>query len=102
MKSRVIYKTNKGEGSDYIKIATLELNQKNIMEEIQRSNADNKEQHNEILAFIVRLDEKLDVALEKKANKWVERAIVGTVVFVLTGFASYLGVLIVQTMLHME
>ena len=102
MKSKVIYKSDKVSRFDYIKIATLELNQKNIMEELQRFNLENKEQHSEILSFIVRLEEKLDIALEKKANKWMEKAMVGTVVFVLTGFASYLGVLIVQTMLHVK
>ena len=95
------YKTNKVQ-ADQERLLALELNQKNIMEELQRFNQENKDQHNEILGLVKEMGSKLDLALDKKANKWVEKVIIGVVVFVLTGCATYLGALIVQAMLYLN
>lgn len=50
--------------TDKERILVLEANQKNIMEKIDS-----------IIERFDRFEEKLDCALEKKANKWVENAI---------------------------
>jgi hypothetical protein len=85
-----------------LKINTLEINQSNLMKQLETMNAENKADHKDIMDVIIRLEEKLDKALDRKANKWVEKAIISFVVLVLTGLSSYLGALIWQTIIHVN
>ena len=45
-------------------------------------------------------DEKLDRALEKKANKWVEKFVAGFIIMILSGLFGYIGTLIYKTIIH--
>ena len=56
------------------RLTSLEVNQQNFMDKLQEFQNDNKEAHNAIMTVVSKLDEKLDKALEKKANKWTETA----------------------------
>lgn len=71
------------------RIATLEANHKNIMEKVE-----------EILGRFDKLEEKIDSALEKKADKVVVDRILSVAYWVGgiigTGLLSYLGYLIVK------
>ena len=50
--------------------------------------------------MVVAFDAKLDKALEKKADKWVEKFLVGFVIFILTGLCSWIGTLIYKATIH--
>ena len=84
------------------KIALLEQNQKTIMEQFKTYSKENEEQHTKISETVLRMEEKLDYALDKKAGKWVEKAIIGFIIFILTGLGGYLGTIIYKLILSME
>lgn len=84
-----------------VKLTTLEINQKNLMEQLENMNLANKEQHTLITKSLEKLETKLDRALETKAGVWVEKAIIGAIVFILTGLASYVGILIYNGIIHL-
>ena len=56
------------------RLKALEITQQNVMEKLEESIKDNKESHVLMMTAIDKLDKKLDQALEKKANVWVETA----------------------------
>lgn len=78
-----------------LKINTLEV----MMEQ-------NTKDHNEIKETVVAFGEKLDKSLarmeDKFAGKWVEKAILGFIIIVLTGLCSYLGTLIYKAVIHLQ
>ena len=93
--------------NDQTRIALLEQNHITIMEQFKQSQLENKDEHQTILKSQTdfhretreTLDDmmrKLDIALEKKAGKWVEKVIWGTVIFFLSGLFSYLGVIVIK------
>ena len=100
MKTRSVYKSRKNRG-DIERMIALEITQKNLMDQLIQFNNDNKEQHSQIFQVLKGLEDKLDLALEKKANKWVEKVIIGAIAFLLTGIFGYLGTLIIKTVLHL-
>lgn len=70
-----------------IEIALLKQNQQTIMEKLVEFQESNREQHEDIRALLKSMEDKLDRALEKKANKWVETGFIwglscGGVVFI--------------------
>ena len=54
------------------RIALLEQNHKTIMEQFKNYSEENTRQHIEVKEMIMAIDDKLQLALDKKANKWVE------------------------------
>jgi len=71
--------------SDETRIALLELTSKTLMDKLEEFQADNKEEHQDIVkslegfhnktnASIKEIQDKLDKALEQKAGIWVEKA----------------------------
>ncbi len=84
------------------RLAVLEVNQDNMMEKLNEYQETNLSSHNSILEAVKSLESKLDSALSQKANKWVEKALIGFVIFVLTGLASYVGKLIYMSIIHLE
>lgn len=52
--------------------------------------------------MVISFDAKLDKALEKKANKWVEKFIAGFIIILLSGFCTYLGTLIYKATIHLQ
>lgn len=71
------------------RIKALEINQQNVMQEIQ-----------EIKQMIKDLGTKIDCALDKKADRWVEKVLWTVIGFIVTGFFSYIGILIIQSIIH--
>jgi len=67
------------------RIAILETNHKNIMEKIE-----------EILEKVDNLEKKLDCALDKKANIWVEKVLIWLGIIIGTGILGYIGSLIIK------
>ena len=67
------------------RIALLESNHETLMEKIES-----------ILIRFDKFEEKLDIALEKKAGKWVEGVIKWFGITIGTGILGYLGLLIVK------
>lgn len=67
------------------RLVKLETNHNNIMEKIE-----------EILKRFDNFETKLDCALEKKANVWVEKVIVWLGIFIGAGVLTYFGSLIVK------
>lgn len=76
------------------RLTALEINQQNIMEKLIEFQEDNKEQHNKIVDSLNKLEQKLDSAIEKKADKtevdrirgiiqWVSYTIIGGVIVAL-------------------
>lgn len=68
-----------------IAIATLTANQENIMEKLE-----------ELVKRFDSFEEKLDKALEKKANVWVEKFMVWAGIIIGAGILGYLGSLIIK------
>ena len=58
------------------KIITLQVNQKNLMQKLEENQITNEKAHKDILCSIEKMSDKLDRALEKKANKWVETSMI--------------------------
>jgi len=58
------------------KIITLQVNQKNLMQKLEENQITNEKAHEAILCSIEKMSDKLDRALEKKANKWVETSMI--------------------------
>ena len=77
--------------AEAVSIAVLQNKQINMGDAISR-----------IESMVVAFDTKLDKALEGKANKWVEKAVSGFVILLLTGFATYLGTLIYKATIHIQ
>ena len=73
------------ENTDAIRIAVLETNQNNIMEKLDS-----------IVARFDKFEEKLDKALEKKADKWVEKVLTWLGLVVGSGILAYLGSIIIK------
>lgn len=73
------------------RLAKLETNHTNIMEKIE-----------EILIRFDKFEDKLDRALDKKANIWVEKVLIWLGVFIGAGILGYLGTLIIGTMNHLQ
>ena len=64
------------EKNNATKIAILETNITNIMEKLEEFQLDNKEQHTAIMEAVNKLESKLDYAIGKKADKWVEKILI--------------------------
>jgi hypothetical protein len=73
------------------RLKALEVNQTNLMQEIQ-----------EIKQMIEKLGLKLDCALDKKADKWVQSLVTWFLYIVAAGFLGVLGTLIYQAIVHFE
>lgn len=73
------------------RLAKLETNHTNLMEKIE-----------EILTRFDKFEDKLDKALDKKANIWVEKVLIWLGVFIGAGILGYLGTLIISTMNHLQ
>ena len=58
-----------------VKLALLENNQKIIMEQFRQFDENNTKAHEQMLDIFTKLEEKIDKALEKKADVWVEKAV---------------------------
>ena len=58
------------------RIISLEVNQKNLMQKLEENQITNEKAHEAILCSIEKMSDKLDVALSKKANKWVETSMI--------------------------
>lgn len=71
--------------STEVRVAVLESEHQNIMEKFE-----------ELIKRFDSFEEKLDKALEKKADKWVEKLIIWLGIFIGTSLLSYLGYLIVK------
>lgn len=82
--------------SDQTRIALLENNHQALMDLFKSYSEENTHQHQSILEALEKLETKLDNALEKKAGKWVEKVIWGTVIFFLSGLFSYLGMVVIK------
>ena len=77
--------------TEAIKLAILSTNQDNLMEKLEASIQENKEQHQERLSLVQGVGIKLDKAMEQKADKsavdklesnqrWVVLLVVGAVI----------------------
>ena len=77
--------------NEAVKLAILSTNQNNIMEKLEDSIQENKEQHREMLILVQGVSIKLDKAMEQKADKsaveklesnqrWVVLLVVGAVI----------------------
>ena len=77
--------------NEAVKLAILSTNQDNIMEKLEDSIQENKEQHREMLILVQGVSIKLDKAMEQKAEKssveklennqrWVVLLVVGAVI----------------------
>jgi len=77
--------------TEAIKLAILSTNQDNLMEKLEASIQENKEQHQEMLILVQGVGIKLDKAMEQKADKsavdklesnqrWVVLLVVGAVI----------------------
>lgn len=58
------------------RLVALEINLNNMMEKLEQSIQDNKEAHSAIMDSIKSFEEKLDIAIGKKADKWVEKVLI--------------------------
>lgn len=65
------------------KVAVIEQKIDNLSDKIAVYQSDNKEDHKAVRDLIVELD-------EKKAGKWVEKAVIGVAVFIITAVGSAL------------
>jgi len=61
--------------SNDTKIAILEENHKTIMEQFKTFNEENAKQHQAMLDGFQKLEDKIDEALSRKADVWVEKAV---------------------------
>mgnify|MGYP001157809878 CR=1 FL=1 len=84
------------------RIALLEQNHITLMEKLIEFQKDNKEQHENIIKNLNEMQIKLDKALLKKANKWVETYAIVFLVFIGTGLLGYLGSLLVKAVIHLQ
>ena len=82
------------------RLVALEVNQKNIMDKLEEMNISNKEAHNGIVEMIVKIEDKLDKALEKKANKWVEVLVIWVGRSIGVGLLAVIGGLIIKAIIH--
>lgn len=85
-----------------VKLALLEQSQNQIMDQFKNYHNENLEQHKSILEMVTNIESKLDKALERKANKWTEKFIVGFLVMFGTGVCGYIGSLIIKAILHLN
>lgn len=95
------------------RLKALEILQQTFMDKLEQSIQDNKEAHSEIikeaeikhkslLEMMLKIEEKLDTALEKKAGIWTEKVLIGFGVIVATGLLGWLGSLIIETFKHIQ
>lgn len=76
--------------SDLIsQIAVLETKMEQITEQVKEGFSNNSKEHKEIV-------ELFEKAIEKKAGKWTEKAIVGVVIFVLTAVGTAFMALVIK------
>ena len=87
------------------RLKALEITQQLFMDKLEQSIQDNKEAHNSIVEMINKIEEKLDRAIEKKADKdsqWAEKVLIGFGVVVATGLLGWLGSLIISAFKHIQ
>lgn len=93
------------------RLVFLETNQKNLMDKLEENQILNEKSHEHILQSmkefhdstnyaISQITEKLDKALEKKADKWVQVLIVWLGYTIGTGLLAVLGGLIIKSIIH--
>lgn len=93
------------------RLVFLETNQKNLMDKLEENQILNEKSHEHILQSmkefhdstnyaIEQITKKLDVALEKKADKWVQVLIVWLGYTIGTGLLAVLGGLIIKSIIH--
>ena len=73
------------------RLAVLETKQCDIMDKLDN-----------ILERFEEFEAKLDKALEKKANKWVETYTIWFLVFFATGVLGYIGSVLLKAMNHLQ
>lgn len=78
------------------RLVKLETNHANVMEKIDELKNDIRESNDTLLGALEKLENKLDLALEKKANVWVEKVLIWFLIFFATGVLSYIGMLIIK------
>lgn len=94
-------------------IGILQTKQDTFMDKLEQSIQDNKEAHSEIIKeaeikhkslveMMLKIEDKLDNALEKKAGIWTEKVLIGFGVIVATGLLGWLGSLIIETFKHIQ
>jgi hypothetical protein len=70
-------------------IAVLETKMEQITEQVKEGFSNNSKEHKEII-------ELFEIAMEKKAGKWTEKAIIGVVIFVLTAVGTAFMALVIK------
>ena len=78
------------------RLLALELSQKNFMDKFEEFKEDNQEGHQSIIDAVNKLELKLDGALDKKANRWVEKLIIWIGIIIGTGLIGYFGNLLLK------
>lgn len=84
------------------RLLALEINQTNIMEKLNEFQLDNKEQHSAIIKSLKDMENKLDTALEKKADKWVQTLMVWLGRTIGVGILATLGGIIIKAIIHFQ
>lgn len=84
------------------RIALLEQNHKTLMDLFKTYSEENAKQHENILQSLIAMQDKLDKALEKKADKWVEGILKWLGIFIGSGVLAYIGSLIIKAITHLQ
>jgi hypothetical protein len=97
------------------RLGILETNQKNFMRELTEFKNDYKTAHedlkrelksdfkiysDDVKKIICDFKEEFKADIANKADKWVEKVIWGMISFVSIGLFSYIGVVIIQAIIH--
>jgi hypothetical protein len=81
-------------------LATLTANYKNMDEKIEQNRIDNKDEHKEIKDLMIDgfkdLKEQLDIALDKKADKYIEKVMWWFLAIIGSGLITYVGSLLIK------
>ena len=93
------------------RLVALEVNQTNIMEKLEANQIENEKAHDRIMQSlkefhdttnyaIGEISNKLDKALEKKADKWVQTVVTWLGYTIGTGLLAVVGGLIIKAIIH--
>ena len=94
------------------RLAKLETNQQNFMDKLEENQIANEKAHERLMSSITEfhavtnnslkgMEEKLDRALDKKANIWVEKVLIWLGAVIGVGLIGYLGTLLVRVIEHL-
>jgi hypothetical protein len=78
------------------RLIKMETNYNNMVDKMEEIKVDNNREHKEIKEMICEVSNKIERALETKANKWVEGVMIWMGITIGTGFVGLLGWLIVE------